>query len=85
MTLERYTPAQLDHLALRLLDTAAAVRQLSARARVEGLEQVELHDKKALEFIARLEDWIHRAEANVQLAIRRTQGARRAKAAKQRL
>lgn len=83
MTLEPYTPRRLDELAMRLFDAAASVRQLSVRALSEGIDALDLHDKKTLEFLTRIEDWIHRAEANLQFAARRAQGARRAKAAVQ--
>lgn len=82
MTLETYNPRRLDELALRLFDSAAAIRQLALRATAEGITSVDLHDKKVLEYIGRIEDWIHRSEATIQLAARRAQGARRAKEVK---
>ncbi len=79
MTLEPYDGDRIDTLALRIFDCAAAVRALAITARNEGIDAVYLHDKKALEFLARLEEWIHKAEANLQISVRRAQGARRAR------
>jgi hypothetical protein len=65
MTREAYDPARLDSLAIRLFDVAAQVRRLSQTARSAGLDQVELHDRKALEWIEKLERWGVSAETDV--------------------
>lgn len=79
MTLEPYTPQRIDQLALRVFDCAAALRAIATQARQEEVEPLDLHDKKALEYLARLEDWIHKAEGTLQVNVRRAQGKRRAK------
>ena len=68
MTLETYEPARIDALSLRLLDVAVALRQISRLARDEGLDEVPLHDRKAQEWLARLEEWAHDADARVRRA-----------------
>jgi hypothetical protein len=65
MTREAYDTGRLDALALRLFDVAAQVRRLSLSAHSTGLEQVELHDRKALEWIEKLERWVVGAESDL--------------------
>jgi hypothetical protein len=65
MTLEPYTPDRLDALALRALDLCARVRNLALTSRSEHLPRVELHDRKALEWLEKLEQWAIVAEAEL--------------------
>jgi hypothetical protein len=65
MTREAYDPHRLDALSLRLFDVAALVRRLSQEAQAAGIQQVELHDRKALEWIEKLERWAVGAEADL--------------------
>lgn len=67
MTLRRYTPEMLDQLALRLLDVASQVRRMAGEVRRNGLEDAELHDKKALEWCERLEAWADRTDGQVAM------------------
>ncbi len=78
MTLEPYTPQQLDDLALRALDLASMLRKMAINMRVEEVPSLGVNDRKALEWIARLEEWCQKAEAGLGVAVRRNQGARRA-------
>jgi len=78
MTLEHYTPDRLDQLALRLLDVCSQVRDMAERAREQQLEPFPLHDKKALEWLVRLEEWAQKSAADFELALVRNRGARRA-------
>lgn len=78
MTLQRYTPDHLDGLALRLLDLAATVRKMSINTRMHELGDTVVHDRKALEWIAKLEAWAEKTEAALEVAVRRAKGARRA-------
>ena len=55
MTLQTYGPQNLDHLALRLLDIAAIVREMANLGREHGVADLALHDKKALESCVKLE------------------------------
>jgi hypothetical protein len=66
MTLEAYDPDRLDLLALRLLDVCGRVRVLAGRCRDEELSSVTLHDRKALEWIDKLEDWLARSAPGSQ-------------------
>jgi hypothetical protein len=79
MTLKPYTPDRLDQLALRLLDLASRVRDISRACRDEGLNQLELHDRKALEHLDRVEEWLYKAEADQKVASVKNQGKQHAK------
>lgn len=78
MTLVPYTPERLDELALRLYDVAGLVRQMGHTMRRETLAERVIHDRKALEWIDKLEDWCQKSEAGLEAAVRRARGARRA-------
>ncbi len=78
MTLDPYTPDRLDQLALRVLDISSQFRGMARRAREEELAQFALHDKKALEWLAKLEEWAHKSTAEFELASVRNRGAQRA-------
>jgi hypothetical protein len=69
MTLQRYDPQKLDQFALRLMDLAAIIRQTANTSREHGLADVPLHDKKALEWCANLEQWAHKLRANQEIRI----------------
>ena len=56
---------------------------MARRSREEQLADFALHDKKALEWLARLEEWAQKSGADFELALMRHRGAQRAvKAAK---
>ncbi len=78
MTREAYQPDRLDALALRLFDVASQVRRLGLSARNEGLTQVEIHDRKALEWIEKLERWVIGAETDLDRQAKLAAGSRRA-------
>lgn len=82
MTLEAYDPDRLDLLALRLLDVCGRVRILASRCRDEELTSVTLHDRKALEWIDKLEDWLARSEGDVNRAVLKARGEQRARQSK---
>jgi hypothetical protein len=81
MTLETYDPDRLDALSLRLLDVCARLRDLARISRQEQLP-VKLHDRKALEWLDKLEDWAYGAEAEVRRAVLKERAARTARAAR---
>lgn len=83
MTLANYNPAQLDGLALRLLDIAAIVREMAHLSRQQGLETITLHDRKAQEWCDRLEHWARRAQAELDVRVRMDRATRRAQTAEQ--
>jgi hypothetical protein len=78
MTLNPYRPQDLDELALRLLDLAAIFRDMSRRARDQELPTLALNDKKAQEWISKLEHWAVRAHTDLEGKIRIERATRRA-------
>ena len=83
MTLQTYDPHQVDQLALRLLDLAAIVRQMANRSREHGIADFALHDKKALEWCGKLEQWAHKTQADLEVRILQDRAERRGRAAAQ--
>jgi hypothetical protein len=79
MTLEPYDPDRLDRMSLRVLDLCARLRSLAQKSREEELPPIELHDRKALEWLDKLEDWLYRAEAEVRRLAMKNQGERHAR------
>lgn len=78
MTLQRYSPDELDQFALRLLDLAAMMREMANTSREHGISDLPVHDKKAQEWAAKLADWLHRAQAGLDVRIRQSRAKRRA-------
>ncbi len=78
MTLQPYTPDRLDQLALRVFDVSSRLRGMALHARGDGVDEFQLHDKKALEWLAHLEEWAQKSEADLDLALVRHRGTRRA-------
>ena len=78
MTLQPYGPEKLDHFALRLLDLAAVIRSMANTSREHTISDLALHDKKAQEWCARLDDWVHRAQADLEVKVRQARARRRA-------
>ncbi len=79
MTLEPYRPERLDDLTLRLLDVAAQLRRMAQLAREAELPAVELHDRKALEWIEKLEKWGVGAESDLHRQATLAKSARKAR------
>jgi hypothetical protein len=79
MTLEMYDSERLDGMSLRVLDVCARLRNLAQKCRQEELPPIGLHDRKALEWLEKLEDWLVRAEGEVNRAVHKTHGERRAR------
>jgi hypothetical protein len=67
MTLQPYDPDKLDQLALRLLDQAAAMREMAHLCREYRIRDLVLHDKKANEWCENLERWTRKAKAELQM------------------
>jgi hypothetical protein len=80
MTLNAYDATMLDQFALRMLDLAAVIRQMSQRSREYGIDDFALHDKKALEWIANLERWTRRSAADLEMRVIEARASRRAEA-----
>ena len=81
MTLQTYTPQQLDQFALRLLDLAAIVRQVANQSREHGIADLPVHDKKALEWCVKLEQWAHKTRADLEVRILQEKAERRGRGA----
>lgn len=81
MTLKSYDPGMLDQFALRLLDLAAMMRKMSQNSREYGIHDFALHDKKANEWIANLERWGQRSQADLEIRILEVRATRRAASA----
>ena len=81
MTLQTYNPDHLDQFALHLLDVAAIVRRMANRSREHGIADLPLHDKKALEWCAKLESWAHKVQADLEVRILQSRAERRGRAA----
>lgn len=79
MTLIPYSPAELDCLALRMLDLAAEVRNIARRQREQELDAIPLHGNKIQEWLRRLEAWSHDAKSRADAEFNKQLGARRAR------
>jgi hypothetical protein len=79
MTLEPYDPDRLDDLSLRVLDLCARLRTLAQKSRQEELPAIDLHDRKALEWLEKLDEWVLRAEVEMDRCARKNRGDRRAR------
>lgn len=81
MTLKPYPPSQLDDLAWRFFDLAADLRKMARECQRHGISSLDLHDKKPLEWLAKLQDWSDRAGADLEIRLvrqRASQAAHRA-------
>jgi hypothetical protein len=83
MTLQPYDPRALDQLALRLLDLASIARQMANQSREYGITDLALHDKKALEWCVKLEQWARKTQADLEVRILQDKAARRGRTAAQ--
>lgn len=78
MTLEQYNTDKLDELALRLLDLGAIIRRISVECRENSLDGFALHDKKALEWLNKLDDWARECDGRLQTQLVKQKAAIRA-------
>jgi hypothetical protein len=81
MTLEAYSVDDLDKLSMRLLDLCARLRVMARTSRDEQLGPITLHDRKALEWVTRLEEWLDRVEPDFEHARIKNRGQRLARRA----
>jgi hypothetical protein len=80
MTLEPYDSQKLDEFSLRVLDVACALREMAQNCRENALDKLPLHDKKALEWIAKLETWAREGSARLQTTMIKQRAVQRAAA-----
>ena len=83
MTLQTYDPQKLDQFALRLLDLAAILREMAHRSREHGIADLAMHDKKALEWCAKMEQWAEKTRADLEVRILQDKAERRGRSAAQ--
>lgn len=81
MTLQTYDPTQLDQLALRFLDLASMVRKMAHDSREYGVVDLTLHDKKAIEWCLKLEQWARKTQADLEIRILQDKAEKRGRAA----
>ena len=79
MTLQSYSPEKLDELTLRALDLAASLREMATKCRENDVPSADLHDRKALEWLSRLEEWTQKSSAELEVRIIGHRGAKRAR------
>lgn len=79
MTLQPYSPEQLDELALRTLDLAASLREMAKKSRENDIPSVDLHARKAVEWLGRLEEWVQKSAADLDRKIIGHRGTKRAR------
>ena len=84
MTLEAYDPNRLDALALRLLDLCGRVRAMGRLSREQHVDRLELHDRKALEYLDKFEEWLYKAEAELPRTLMKHRGRAHARQAQKR-
>ena len=78
MTLQPYGPEKLDQFALSLLDLAAIMREMANFSREHEVTDLALHDKKAQQWRANLDDWLQKARADLKVKSLQAQAKRRA-------
>ena len=69
MTLATYDADKLDLLAGRLLDLACEFRTAANALRCEDIETIVIQDRKAMEWLKRLEQWTNIAVQKSEAAI----------------
>ncbi len=79
MTLEAYDPERLDALTLRVMDVCGRLRHVARVSREEELPPLALNDRKALELLGKLEEWVYRVEAELHRGVQKNRGRRRAR------
>lgn len=78
MTLQTYDAEMLDRFALQLFDLASSVREMANLSREHAITDLPLHDKKAQEWCAKLQQWLHKSRAELDVRIRQLRAKRRA-------
>lgn len=81
MTLQPYGPEELDQFALQMLDLASILREMANHSREHGITDLAVHDKKAQQWYANLDDWAHKTHADLEVRILQVRAKRRATSA----
>lgn len=66
MTLNRYDADDLDEVAMAILDVASNVRNMSKICRTTAIRDVQINDRKAREWIEKLNDWSRKALSDLE-------------------
>ena len=69
MTYNRYSPEKLDQLVLRIFDVAALLREISQSAKKTKLDDIPMHDRKAVLWCEQLERWAMKTKINVDILL----------------
>jgi len=69
MTYAQYTPEQLDQLVLQILDLTILLREMSLTARKNKVNEIPMHDRKAIQWCESLEQWARKSKLNLDLMI----------------
>ena len=69
MTYNRYSPEQLDQLVLRIFDIAAMLRDISQNSKKAQLDDIPMHDRKAVLWCEQLEQWAVKTKINLDILL----------------
>ena len=69
MTYSPYTSDQLDDLVLNILDIALLLREMSSVAKKNNINEIPIHDKKAIQWCDNLEQWARKSKMNLDLLV----------------
>jgi len=69
MTYNQYSPEQLDQLVLRIFDLAALLREISQNAKNANLDDIPMHDRKAILWCEQLEHWAAKTKVGVDILL----------------
>ena len=69
MTYSRYSPEQLDQLVLRIFDIVALLRETSQNAKRAKLDDIPMHDRKAVLWCEQLEQWAAKTKITVDILL----------------
>lgn len=79
MTKSSYDPERFDALAMRLFEVASELKGLGRVVQEEKLTEFQLHDRKPLEWLGKLEAWTASARRKLKDEVLREIGARKAR------
>lgn len=69
MTYNRYSPEELDQLVLRIFDVAAMLREVSRNAKSAKLDDIPMHDRKAVLWCEQLELWAAKTKVSLDILL----------------
>jgi hypothetical protein len=81
MTLLKYQSRDLDDLALRVVDLASSLREMSKTCEENEILEIPMHSKKALDWLDNLEQWARKCQNDLAITVIKHRAARDAKRA----